>query len=186
MSTSVAPAAPSPRISVGDGVRDREGALLERLVMVVLREGRERERAAHRRLQLTASDATRELEVAHERFSFGRDRSGDDRLPEVGVVVIEALERAALAAIPRPRERGEQIVPADLAVVDHVEAGPVELSDRPPGAFVEHTGEPVGVELAAVVAVQRAAQLLVLVRDLGIRTGHGRLHGLLLYLRSWQ
>src|SRR5687767_1282364 len=134
--------------------------------MVVLRESRERERAAHCRLQLTASDTTRELEVAHERGPFGRDRSGDDRLAEIGVVVIEALERSAVGADPLACERGEQIVPTDLAIVDHVEAGPVELADRPASALIEHARKPVGIELAAVVAVQRSTEILVLVRDL--------------------
>ena len=169
-----------------DRVRDRQGAIFKGPVMAVLRESRERERAAHGRLQLTASDATRELEVAHQRRPFGRDRSGDDRLTEIGVVVVEALERATVAAGPRAREWCEQIVPTHLAIVDHVEACPVELADRPTRALIEHAREPVSIELAAVVAVQRPTQILVLVRDLGIRTDHRRLHGLLLHFRSRQ
>src|SRR3989475_9254948 len=145
--------------------------------MAILRQGRECEWSAHRGLQLAASDAPREFEVADERSSVGRDRSGDDRLPEVRVVVVEALERSAIAAVPRARERSEHVVPADLTIVDHIHADPIELADRPPGAFIKDAGEAARIELATVVTVERAAQILMLVGDLGVGADHGRLHG---------
>src|SRR5439155_9005925 len=160
-----------------DGVGHRERAVPERVVMTILGECRERERSAHRRLQLAASDGAREFEVAYERLSVGRDRSGDHRLPEICVVVVETLQRPPVAAFPRARERREHVVPADLTVIDHIHADPVELADGPPRAFIEHARQALGVELAAVVTVERPAKVLMLVGDLGVRADDGRLHG---------
>src|SRR5439155_22250201 len=122
-------------------IGDRERAVLERVVMAILRQGRERERSAHRGLELPAGDASREFEVADERPSVGPDRSGDDRLPEVRVVVVEAPERSATAALPRARERTEHVVPAALTTVDDTHTAPTELSRPPRPAPLTHPGE---------------------------------------------
>src|SRR5205809_1106436 len=105
-------------------IRDRERPRLEVLVVMVLGgERRERERAAYRSLQLrpAAQLAVGEREVADERRAVRFDRPLDDRLPEVRVVVVETLERPALAVAPGLPEPGAQVVPAALPVVDHVD-----------------------------------------------------------------
>src|SRR5439155_19713370 len=107
------------RERIGNGQR----ACLKGLVVMVLGgERRERERSAYRSLQVrpAAQLAVGELEVADERLAVRFDRARDDRLPEVRVVVVETLERPALTVAPGLREWREQVVPADLTVVDHV------------------------------------------------------------------
>src|SRR5207247_3769288 len=94
-------------------------------------------------------------------------------------VVGEALQRARLDAGPRPRERREQIVPADLPIVDHVHAGRLHLADRRARDLVVHLVEVGVADLAAVATMERATQLLPVeaFTDLWIRTDHSRLQG---------
>ena len=156
---------------------DGERPLFEVPVVGVLcGERRECEGTADRGLELALRDRLRLREVRDERPAVGLDRAGDHRLPEIGVVVVEPLERSALAVAPGAREPSEQVVPADLAVVDHVDARALDLTHRPRGRGVENAGESRVVQLAAILLVQRAPQVLVLVGDLRVRTHHRRFH----------
>src|SRR5439155_24308896 len=124
------------------------------------------------RFELRLRDPPSEGVVAHERTPVGHDGPIDHGLPEVGVVVVEPLERTRLDTRPHARERREQIVPADLRVVGDVDARRLDLSDRAPRHFVEDLVQISVADLAAVVTMQGTPQLLPVeaLTDLWIRT----------------
>jgi hypothetical protein len=107
-----------------------------------------------------------------------RDRSGDQRLPVVGVVVVKALERTPFYSRPRTGDRREKVVPADLAIVHRIHAGGLELSDRRLRLRVEHRVELLVADLVAIAAMQRSTELLRsrVIADLRICADHTRLH----------